>query len=114
MGSMAMTRYVALAAPMAILREAPVTISSTAATATTSCSQVKERMSSMAGMATILFLPLLFVTEDHAVAMMGSGTSSIAAKAMTATLPTRTTMWTAVARRKRRYWAGALDPVGRW
>src|SRR5215217_504690 len=109
---MAMTRYVALAAPMAILREAPVTISSTAATVTTTCSEVKERMSCMAGLATILFLPLLLVGVDHAIALIGSGTSSIAAKARTTTVPTRTTMWTAVARRSLGAPEERLDSLG--
>src|ERR687889_1100345 len=108
---MAMIRYVALAAPMALSREASATISSTAATVTTTCSEVKERMSCMAGLATICFLPLLLVGEDHAIVTTGSGTSSIVAKARTTTVPTRTTMWTVVARRKR-YWAGPLDSLG--
>src|SRR5829696_6629481 len=88
---MAMTRYVALAVETSSTQDL-VTISSTEATATTHWnllgSQVKERMSCMVGMATIFLL-----------AEMGSGTSSIAAKARTATLLTRSTMWTAAARR---------------
>src|SRR5829696_8953876 len=115
---MAMTRYVALAAPLTISMEETVTISSTEptattiailkdnppwvsmeeavtipateATATTVCREVTERMSSMAGMATMLLL----------ASLMGSGTSSIAVKAGTNTSLTRTTMWTAVARRR--------------
>jgi hypothetical protein len=59
-----------------------------------------ERMSSMAGMATI---PLL--------TMMGSGTSSIAVLARTYTGLTRTTMWTAVARRRPAS-EEALEPLG--
>src|SRR5829696_844054 len=112
MVSMAMIRYVALAAPITISREAPATTSSMAETATTpTCSEVKERMSCMAGLATIFFLPLLLVREDHAIAMMGSGTRSIVAQARTATPLTRTTMWTAVVRRKSQ-WSGPLDSLG--
>src|SRR5829696_7215390 len=114
-----MTRYVALAAPITISMEETVTISSTEATttipvikedtpwvsmeetvtipsteatATTVCREVTERMSSMAGMATMLLL----------ASLMGSGTSSIAVKAGTNTSLARTTMWTAVARRRSR------------
>src|SRR5215217_2667719 len=101
---MAMTRYVALAVETSS-REDPVTISSTEATATTHWnllgSQVKERMSCMVGMATIFLL-----------AEMG-GTSSIAAKARTATLLTRSTMWTAAARRGNQVpMAGSVDSLG--
>src|SRR5215212_189639 len=106
---MAMTRYVALAAPITISMEETATtipiikdntpwvsmeetvaISSTEATATTVCREVTERMSSMAGMGTILLL----------ASLMSSGTSSIAVKAGTNTSLARTTMWTAVARRR--------------
>ena len=52
-------------------------------------SRERERMSIMAGMVTIGF-----------TLMMGRGTSSIAAKARTATLLKRSIMWTAVARRR--------------
>jgi uncharacterized protein YceK len=70
--------------------EETVAIPSTEATATTVCREVPERMSSMAGMATMFSL----------VSKMGRGTSSIAAKAGTNTSLARTTMWTAVARRR--------------
>ena len=56
------------------------------------CREVPERMSSMAGMATMFSL----------VSKMGSGTSSIVAMAGTNTSLARTTMWTAVARRRSR------------
>jgi hypothetical protein len=85
-----MTRYAASAAPTIISRENPATTSSMEAAGTTSWSQARARMSSMAAMATIILL---------APIILGSGTSSIAAKARTNTLPTITTMWTAVARR---------------
>jgi hypothetical protein len=55
---------------------------------TTRWRQTREGMSSMAAMATIMFLTRLGT---------GSGTNSIAAKAMTYTVPTRTTLWAAVA-----------------
>src|SRR5215208_3172239 len=105
-----MTRYAALAVQTTSWGEMATT-SSTAATVTTTCSEVKERMSCMVGMATIFFLPLLLVREDHAIVTMGSGTSSIAVLARTATPLTRTTMWTAVARRKCQ-WSGPLDSLG--
>jgi Ca2+-binding RTX toxin-like protein len=60
----------------------------TEATGTTIWGQTRERMSSTAAMATIMFLTRLG---------SGSRTNSIAAKAMTYTVLTRTTMWTAVA-----------------
>src|SRR5829696_1515899 len=96
----ALTRYVALAAPT-IWRENSATTSSTEATGTTRWSQARERMSSMAAMATILLL---------APIVLGSGTSSIVAKARTNTLLTITTMWTAVARSSRS--ADRLDYLG--
>src|SRR5215207_3706606 len=83
----AMTRYVALAVMTTSSMDQAMT-SSTPGRAMTTLSQTWATTSCMAGLATILLIPV----------MMG-GTSSIAVLAGTNTLLTRTTMWIAVARR---------------